>query len=130
MEQDISNFVYTHVPVNEAPQVHLIGDFNLDPENIADQEISDTIKRIKSIRNIEDIGKALEISESTWHGTDERSQLNSRINIMISSLAYRLPQPHGLWKITQESSPLTTIGSHSHMVTEKLNTFSLLSRIT
>ena len=105
MEQGISDFILTHVPVNEAPQVHLIGDLNLDPENIADQETSDTIKRITDTWIMEDIGSALKSTEPTWHGNGERSHLNSRIDIMISSLAYKLPQPHGLWKITQESSP-------------------------
>ena len=60
MERDISTFIYTHVPVNEAPTVHLIGDFNVDPESTADQEIHDTLTNIKNTWKVEDVGKALE----------------------------------------------------------------------
>ena len=102
LEEDLERFIAINNPITEAPKIHIIGDFNLDPGHIEDQQTKQIVNRLLQNLILKDIGQTVGNSEPSWRGDGDRGSQKSRIDILLST-------EHELgdhtWSMQQEKSP-------------------------
>ena len=101
-EEELAIFINQYDPNHETRNIFMTGDFNLDPSDIEDNEISQCLQNITQTWNLEDIGKKYGKDKYTWRGDGNRATQCSRIDIL---LADKNQSRHAHWLVSQDQSP-------------------------